>query len=92
MPQTSESLEILYGVSFADANNGIIVGFAGEILTTTDGGSNWVIETHGTTQTLYGVSFIDGPQVPVSGLAGQFSERLMEEVIGLAKIAEQRIN
>ncbi len=59
VPQTSESLQIFYGVSFADANNGIIVGFAGEILTTTDGGSNWVVKSRGTTQTLYGVSFID---------------------------------
>ena len=46
--QTSGSLQILYGVSFADANNGIIVGFAGEILTTTDGGSNWIIQSRGT--------------------------------------------
>ena len=30
-PQTSNTLEIVYGVSFKDANNGIIVGFAGEI-------------------------------------------------------------
>ena len=38
--QTSGSLQIFYGVSFVGANNGIIVGFGGEILTTTDGGSN----------------------------------------------------
>ena len=53
---------------FCRPNNGIIVGFAGEILTTTDGGSNWTIKTRGTTQALYGVTFTDLNTGSVVGL------------------------
>lgn len=47
-----------YGVSFTDGQNGHIVGEQGLVLGTTDGGRNWNIELHGTTD-LLGASFPD---------------------------------
>ena len=35
--------------------NGTVVGYEGTILRTTDGGTTWISQTSGTTETLYGV-------------------------------------
>jgi len=51
--------DVLYGVSFTDANNGTSVGSDGLILRTTNGGRNWVQQTGGTTNFLNDVSFTD---------------------------------
>ena len=49
----------MFGVSFTDVNNGTAVGYNGTILRTTNGGTNWISQTSGTTTTLFGVSFTD---------------------------------
>src|SRR5205823_14888414 len=46
-----------WGVSFTDANTGTIVGGAGLILRTTDGGNNWIPQASGTESDLLRVSF-----------------------------------
>ena len=51
--------DVLFGVSFTDANNGTAVGSDGLILRTTDGGANWTNQTSGTTSFLNDVSFTD---------------------------------
>jgi photosystem II stability/assembly factor-like uncharacterized protein len=50
---------VLYGVSFIDATHGTVVGDAGTILRTTNGGAIWATQSSGTTNTLRGVSFTD---------------------------------
>ena len=48
-----------YAVSFTDANTGTIVGDAGILLQTTDGGAQWNSQPTVTFNYLYGVSFTD---------------------------------
>jgi photosystem II stability/assembly factor-like uncharacterized protein len=48
----------LRGVFFADASNGWMVGEAGRIYATTDGGVAWSAQTSGTTATLRRVQFV----------------------------------
>jgi photosystem II stability/assembly factor-like uncharacterized protein len=47
----------LYDVAFRDASNGVIVGAAGLILVTSDGGATWHPEPSGTFDDLHGISF-----------------------------------
>jgi photosystem II stability/assembly factor-like uncharacterized protein len=50
----------LYGVSFASANTGVVVGLNGTILRTTNGGINWTPQTApGTATHLFDVFFIN---------------------------------
>ncbi|HLP18619.1 MAG TPA: YCF48-related protein [Bacteroidota bacterium] len=49
----------LSAVTFADKNNGTIVGANGTILHTANGGTTWIREQSGTTQTLCAVSFVN---------------------------------
>ena len=46
-------------VKFIEENIGWIVGKAGKIFKTTDGGSNWFLQTSGTTNNLTSVAFAD---------------------------------
>ena len=57
MSQPSGTTNDLYGVSFADQNNGIAVGSDGTIRRTTNGGTTWMPQSSGTTNDLYEVSF-----------------------------------
>jgi photosystem II stability/assembly factor-like uncharacterized protein len=61
-----------YGISFADSNNGIIVGstvlHGGVIFSTTDGGNSWVCRT--TSYSLYSVCFSDSNTVVAVGGLG----------------------
>lgn len=57
--QTSGTTNLLFGVSFPDANTGTAVGRSGTILHTTNGGAIWVGQTSGTTRALRSVSFTD---------------------------------
>ncbi len=50
---------VLCGVDFADALNGWVVGSAGAIYATTDGGDTWVRQTSGTARKLTKVCFLD---------------------------------
>ena len=49
----------LSDVYFIDESTGWAVGENGTIVKTTDGGTNWTIQTSGTTYILMGVSFTD---------------------------------
>ena len=64
--QSSGTTNILYGVSFADANNGAAVSYGGIIIMTTDGGNNWEGQLVGTI-ILYGVCFTDANTGTVVG-------------------------
>lgn len=55
--QESGTLGNLYGVSFADVENGWVVGQEGLILHTSDGGLTWGVQESGTKEHLFGVSF-----------------------------------
>ncbi len=60
----------LRGVSFTDANNGTVVGKAGTILRTTNGGASWINQISGTTNQLRGVSFTDSDNGTAVGWEG----------------------
>ena len=63
----------LYSVRFVDANTGWAVGVNGTIIKTTNGGTNWVPQTSGTTDTLRSVFFVNanvGYAVGGSGIPG----------------------
>jgi Uncharacterized protein related to plant photosystem II stability/assembly factor len=69
--QTSGTPNLLQGVSFTDANNGTVVGLAGEIIRTTDGGANWVFQSSGTTaDRMDAASFTDSSTGTVVGASG----------------------
>jgi photosystem II stability/assembly factor-like uncharacterized protein len=56
-PQSSGTIEWLWGVCFTDLDNGFIVGTNGTILRTTDGGENWTSQISGTQVILFDVSY-----------------------------------
>ena len=45
IPQYSGTQAVLKSVSFPDANNGTVVGLVGRILHTTNGGTDWTLQT-----------------------------------------------
>lgn len=49
----------LKSIFFANSLTGYCVGQSGTIIKTTNGGSNWVAQTSGTTETLHGVYFLN---------------------------------
>jgi len=55
--QTSPTTNNLNGIWFADINTGTIVGNAGVILRTTNGGTNWISQNTGSTMHLFAVFF-----------------------------------
>ena len=52
------------------SNNGTVIGSSGTILRTTNGGTTWVLQSSGTTETLNGVSFTDSDNGTVVGNGG----------------------
>ena len=58
------------GISFADANNGIVVGTNGKIIRTTDGGENWFSQVSNTTNWLNSIDFSDINHATVAGTIG----------------------
>jgi photosystem II stability/assembly factor-like uncharacterized protein len=57
-------------VWFADGNVGYVVGYAGTILRTDNGGQTWAPQESGTVQNLYDVFFTDVNTGTVVGEAG----------------------
>ena len=68
--QVSGTANLLFGVSFANANTGAAVGAEGTILKTTNGGTNWDTQISGTTNFLFGVSFSDANTGIAVGASG----------------------
>src|SRR5687768_15617241 len=60
----------LLAVTFVNATTGWTVGDAGTILSTSDAGDSWILETSGTTQHLNGVAFANAAQGWAVGDAG----------------------
>ena len=60
MIQQSGTTESLVGVSFIDADNGLVVG-GGTILHTSNGGATWPSQSGGVKAALLGVSFVSSP-------------------------------
>jgi len=56
--ETTTTTNLLYGVSFVDANNGWEVGSIGTKVHTSDGGATWAAQTSTTSNPLFGVSFV----------------------------------
>ena len=57
----------IYCLDFIDANTGYIVGGAGTIKKSNDGGSSWISETSGTTQDLHSITFTSTTGFAVGG-------------------------
>src|SRR6185503_18161986 len=68
--QRSGVIAALTGVWFADADTGTVVGYAGTILRTTDGGQTWAPQDSGTALDLFDVFFTDTRTGSVVGEAG----------------------
>src|SRR5436190_24270254 len=60
----------LTGVDLTDSNSGTLVGIAGTIMHTSDGGLSWAIQSSGTIETLEAVCFIDSSTGTVVGDSG----------------------
>ena len=60
----------LFDISFFNENIGYAVGFAGTVIKTTNGGTNWVNQFIGVTNHFMGVSVIDQNTVTVVGDSG----------------------
>jgi photosystem II stability/assembly factor-like uncharacterized protein len=60
--QSIANLAWFWGVSFADANTGMIVGDGGAIYRSMDGGATWVQQSTGIPADYHSVSFI-GPDI-----------------------------
>lgn len=63
--QTSGTTRDLNGLAFYDLNNGIAVGDSGIILSTTNGGTTWTLQSSVTNTNLYAVSYISANWVAV---------------------------
>src|SRR5450759_3285876 len=59
LQQTSPTSAALYSAHFTDANTGWVVGDAGTILKTGNGGTTWTAQTSGTTKYLSSIHFTD---------------------------------
>lgn len=70
MTQSSGTSNNLNAVYMVNANTGVIVGHAGTILMTTNGGSSWVSKSSGTFLDLYAVYFINTSTGFASGDGG----------------------
>ena len=70
---------ILCGVCFSDSTTGYSVGDAGTILKTTDGGSQWSIQSSGTTNRLQSVHF---PMDAMTGYAAGVGGTLLKTMDG----------
>lgn len=57
--QVSGTTQDLTSIFFTDINNGFIVGKAGTLLKTTDGGTAWNLQSLGTSVDLKTISFLD---------------------------------
>jgi photosystem II stability/assembly factor-like uncharacterized protein len=68
--QLSTTTVIPYGISFADAANGTLVGNGGTILRTSDGGAIWRSQFSGTTNPLWAVSMVDANTATAVGNLG----------------------
>lgn len=68
--QYSDISQSFSSVSFVDSVNGWVVGYAGSILHTTDGGNNWIKQNSGTAYNLYSVSFCDNQNGWATGSGG----------------------
>ena len=71
-PSQAQNISFL-SVSFAGADTGFIVGGYGIILHTTDGGTDWISQSSGTTNWLRGVSAIDANTATAVGDSGTIS-------------------
>lgn len=60
----------LTGLSFTDADTGMVVGFNGTILGTTDGGETWVAQDSSTNAPLWGVWLFDANTATAVGESG----------------------
>jgi len=69
-PQRSGVIAALTGVWFAGADTGTVVGYAGTILRTTNGGLTWYAQQSHTVQNLYDVFFTDTRNGTVVGEEG----------------------
>jgi len=56
--------------TLVSANTGTLVGDYSTIVRTTDGGSNWSVQSNGTMETLWGVSFTDSNSGTARGPLG----------------------
>jgi photosystem II stability/assembly factor-like uncharacterized protein len=68
--QSSGTANVLWSVSFADADTGTAVGSSGSILRTINGGTSWTAQSSGTTNSLRGVSFTDANNGTAVGVSG----------------------
>ena len=59
-----------YDVAALDTDRAIVVGYAGKILRTADGGRTWEVVPSGTSRALYSVVFTDGDHGWISGQDG----------------------
>jgi photosystem II stability/assembly factor-like uncharacterized protein len=59
LQQLTGTFNVLTDVQFINLNTGWAVGDSGTILTTTNGGTNWILRNVGTDQDILQVSFVD---------------------------------
>ena len=67
---SNDFIDNLYSVYFTNADTGYAVGDSGRIIKTTDGGTNWIRQTSGTTSTLNSVFFVGRDTGYVAGSNG----------------------
>ena len=48
-----------YDIQAFDEKRAVVVGYAGKVLTTADGGTSWTVQASGTTEAIYSVDFVD---------------------------------
>ncbi len=65
-PQSLTSDQVLNDVRFSDATHGVVVGNAGALFVTSDGGAQWDARDSGTAYDLHSVTF-NGDTIVVSG-------------------------
>ena len=80
--QVSGTTQNLTSIFFTDINNGFIIGNAGTLLKTTDGGTTWNPQSLGTTANLKTISFLTHKMVTFLDQEKLFIKQQMAEIVG----------
>ena len=81
----------LHSIYFANANNGLAVGYSGSILYTSDGGYTWIAESSGTPNKLTGVYFAENGYSWAVGFSGTILHADYSQTVGLDEDGVQSV-
>jgi photosystem II stability/assembly factor-like uncharacterized protein len=84
------STNLLRGVCFTGKKIGCAVGYTGTVISSSDSGENWFVDTTNTTSDLYNISFSSPTRAVIVGDRGTILRRTNIPIVDDVKIEEPR--